>query len=107
MLNVTSPWTSPPAAAGELLSRDGTTGLIVATLDGGEDKAQQYAGPLAEQATAERDGMTIRAGGTAMIYKEINAQTQRDLLRMEAIAVPSVSWCWYGSSAGWWRPRCR
>lgn len=88
VLNVTSPWTSPPAAAGELLSRDGTTGLIVATLDGGEDKAQQYAGPLAEQATAERDGMTIRAGGTAMIYKEINAQTQRDLLRMEAIAVP-------------------
>lgn len=88
VLNVTSPWTSPPAAAGELLSRDGTTGLIVATLDGGEDKAQQYAGPLAEQATSERDGLTIRAGGTAMIYKEINAQTQRDLLRMEAIAVP-------------------
>lgn len=88
VLNVTSPWTSPPEAAGELLSRDGATGLIVATLSGGEDKAQEYAAPLAEKATAERDGLTIRAGGTAMIYREITAQTQRDLLRMEAIAVP-------------------
>ncbi len=88
VLGVTSPWTSPPAAAGELLSRDGDTGLIVATLAGGEDKAQEYAAPLAEQATAERDGLTIRAGGTAMIYKEITAQTQRDLVRMEMIAVP-------------------
>jgi len=88
VLNVTSPWTSPPAAAGELLSRDGTTGLIVATMSGGEDKAQEYAAPLAEKATAERAGLTIKAGGTAMIYRQITAQTQRDLLHMEAIAVP-------------------
>ena len=88
VLTVSSPWTSPPAAAAELLSRDGRTGLIVATIAGGEDKAQDYAAELAEQVGGDRDGLTIRAGGAAMVYKQINEQTMRDLIRMEAIAVP-------------------
>ena len=88
VLNVTSPWTSPPAAAAELLSTDGKTGLIVATMAGGENKAQEYASALAEQVVGDRDGMTIRAGGSAMIIKQINQVTKNDLLRMEAIAVP-------------------
>ncbi len=88
VLSVTSPWTSPPAAAAELISRDGTTGLIVATMAGGEDNAQHYASDLVDTIGGDRDGMTIRAGGTAMIYKQINGQTTRDLIRMEFIAVP-------------------
>jgi uncharacterized membrane protein YdfJ with MMPL/SSD domain len=88
VLGVSSAWTSPPAAAGELVSTDGTTGLIVATMDGGENNAQNYASALAEQVVGERDGLTIRAGGIAMVYKQINEQTKRDLLRMEAIAIP-------------------
>ena len=88
VLSVTSPWTTPPAAAAELLSTDGNTGLIVATLSGGENGAQKYASALAGQVTGERDGLSIRAGGTAMIYQQINEQTKNDLLRMEAIAVP-------------------
>lgn len=88
VLGVTSPWTSPPAAAAELISTDGTTGLIVATMDGGENKAQVYAAPLAEQMAGTRDGVTVLAGGSALIYKQINDQTKADLLRMEIIAVP-------------------
>jgi len=88
VLSVTSPWTSPPAAAAELLSRDQTTGLIVATMSGGEDNAQVYAADLVDKVGGDRDGMTIRAGGTAMIYKQINQQTTRDLIRMESIAIP-------------------
>ncbi|HNM10838.1 MAG TPA: MMPL family transporter [Mycobacterium sp.] len=88
VMHVTSPWTSPPAAAGELLSRDGKTGLIVATLDGGENDAQKYARALTEQVAHDRDGVTVRAGGKAMIYAEITSQSQRDLLTMEMIAVP-------------------
>ena len=88
VLNVTSPWTSPPAAAAELLSKDGRTGLIVATMAGGENKAQVYAAELAAPVVGDRDGLTIRAGGTAMIYKQINDQTKSDLLLMEMIAVP-------------------
>ena len=88
VLSVTSPWTSPPAAAAELLSTDGATGLIIATLDGGENKAQDYASELAAQIGGDRDGVSVLAGGSAMIMKQINDQTKADLIRMEAIAVP-------------------
>lgn len=88
VLGVTSPWTSPPAAAQELISKDGKTGLIVATVAGGEDKAQGYAAALAGEVIGDRDGVVVRAGGTAMIYRQITEQTTRDLLRMESIAVP-------------------
>lgn len=88
VMQVSSPWTSPPAAAGELLSRDGRTGLIVATIDGGENDAPKYAEALAERVAHDRDGVTVRAGGKAMVYAQITAQTQRDLLTMEIIAVP-------------------
>ena len=88
VLSVTSPWTSPPAAAGDLLSTDGTIALIVATLAGGEDKAQQYAAELAGPVVGDRDGLSIKAGGISMAYKQINDQTKRDLIRMETIAVP-------------------
>ncbi|MCH9722109.1 MAG: MMPL family transporter [Actinomycetia bacterium] len=88
VLSVTSPWTSPPAAAAELLSTDGRTGLIVATMAGGENKAPRYAAELAEPVVGDRDGLSIRAGGTALIYDQINTQTKHDLLRMEAIAIP-------------------
>ena len=88
VLSVSSPWTSPPAAAAELLSRDGDIGLIVATLAGGENNAPRYAAELAGPVVGDRDGVTIRAGGTAVIYDQINQQTKHDLLRMEAIAIP-------------------
>ncbi|BBZ77311.1 membrane protein [Mycolicibacterium anyangense] len=88
VLRVSSAWTSPPAAAGELISRDGKTGLVVAVLDGGENNAQKYATTLVKQIGEGRDGVTVRAGGTAMIYSQITKQTERDLLMMESIAVP-------------------
>lgn len=88
VLSVTSPWTSPPSAAAELLSRNGRTALIVATMAGGEDNAQKYAVALADPVVGDRDGVTVRAGGTAMIYHQINTQTMNDLLLMESIAVP-------------------
>jgi len=88
VLSVSSPWTAPPAAAAELLSTDGRTGLIIATIAGGENKAPQYAAELADPVVGERDGLVIRAGGPAVIYDQINQQTKHDLLRMEAIAIP-------------------
>ena len=88
VLSVSSPWTAPPAAAAELLSSDGHAGLIVATMAGGEDLAPQYAAELVDQIGGDRDGVGVRAGGIAMIYHQITVQTKRDLLRMEAIAIP-------------------
>ena len=36
----------------------------------------------------DRDGVTVRAGGAAMVYVQINGQTEKDLLLMESIAIP-------------------
>ncbi|MCG7597124.1 MMPL family transporter [Mycobacterium sp. PSTR-4-N] len=85
---VSSAWTAPPQAAAALVSRDGKTGLIVAGITGGETGAQRHAEELDEALLYDRDGVTVRAGGVAMTYVQINAQTERDLLLMESIAIP-------------------
>ena len=36
----------------------------------------------------DRDGVTVRSGGMATVYAQINQQTERDLLLMESIAIP-------------------
>ncbi|MCV7399523.1 MMPL family transporter [Mycobacterium fragae] len=88
VLSVSSAWTSPPQAAGDLVSKDGKSGLIVANLKGGENNAQKYAKTLAGKLVRDRDGVTVRAGGVAMVYTQINHQNERDLLLMESIAIP-------------------
>ncbi|MEV0355633.1 MMPL family transporter [Nocardia sp. NPDC050697] len=85
---VFSAWTVPAPAAAGLLGADGKTGLVVAGISGGENAAPKYAEALAAELTGDRDGVTVRAGGSAMVYTQINAQTEHDLLRMELIAVP-------------------
>ena len=85
---VTSAWTAPPTAVPALVSKDGDTGLIVAGLTGGENDAQKYARELTNRLVYDRDGVSVRAGGEAMIYVQINGQSEKDLLTMEAIAIP-------------------
>ena len=86
--DVTSAWTAPAAAATALVSEDGTTGLIVAGLTGGESGAQKHAKEVTDVLVHDRDGVTVRAGGVAMTYVQINSQTEKDLLLMESIAIP-------------------
>jgi putative drug exporter of the RND superfamily len=85
---VTSAWTAPESAAPALVSKDGKTGLIVAGITGGESGAQKHAKELTDGLVGDRDGVTVRAGGMAMTYVQVNAQSEKDLLMMEAIAIP-------------------
>lgn len=85
---VSSAWTVPPPAAATLISKDGKTGLILAGITGGESGAQKHAKELTDQLVHDRDGVTVRAGGEAMIYVQINGQSEKDLLMMESIAIP-------------------
>ncbi|BCI54647.1 membrane protein [Mycolicibacterium litorale] len=85
---VTSAWTAPREAAPALLSKDRRTGLVIAGITGGESGAQKHAKALADRLVYNRDGVTVRAGGEAMTYVEINRQTEKDLLTMELIAIP-------------------
>ena len=86
--SVASAWTVPPEAATELVSRDGKCGLIVAGITGGKNNAQKYADTLSDQVAHDRDGVTVRSGGLAMVNRQITELSQRDLLLVEAIAVP-------------------
>ncbi len=85
---VTSPWTGPPPAAANLVSRDRTSGLIVAGINGDENQQQRYAKELSDQVSVHHDGVTVRTGGTAMVNVQITEQSQRDLLVMESLAIP-------------------
>ena len=85
---VTSPWTAPPPAAADLVSRDRTSGLIVAGINGDENQQQKYAKELSDQVAVDHDGVTVRSGGTAMVNVQITEQSQRDLLVMESLAIP-------------------
>src|ERR1700724_1341522 len=66
--NVSSPWSVPPEAAADLISKDGKSGLIVINIKGGENKAQTNAQTLSDQFVHDRDGATVLAGGAAMQY---------------------------------------
>jgi uncharacterized membrane protein YdfJ with MMPL/SSD domain len=85
---VNSAWAVPPPAAAALISKDGKTGLIVAGIRGGETDAQKKAAALAKKLVHGRDGVTVKAGGEALTYAQINKQSEKDLLVMESIAFP-------------------
>lgn len=89
---VQSAWTSPPAVAKDLVNRDKSAGLVVAGLFGGENNAQKYAESLMDTINADvlpqHPDVTVTTGGSAIVYSQINTQTEHDLLRMESIAMP-------------------
>ncbi len=91
VVDVVSAWTAPPGAA-DLVSTDGQSGLVVAGISGGEKEAPQrgqaIADAVAESVLPRHDDVTVLSGGSAMVYSQINSQTQSDLMLMESIAVP-------------------
>ena len=88
VVDVASPWTTPPQAAADLVSKGRNTGLIVAGIKGNESDQQKYAEELSTQVTHDRNGATVRTGGAAMVNVQITKQSQRDLLVMESIVIP-------------------
>lgn len=86
VFQVASPWQQQPTPG--TLSGDGKTAMIVATLKGDENTAAKHAQTLADRFVGNRDGVSVQAGGSAMVYAQINQQTENDLLRMEIIAIP-------------------
>ena len=84
---VHSAWTAPAEMARSMISGDGQTGLIVAGVSGGENGAQRNGRTLLPL-LHDRDGVAVRAGGEVVTYIEANDQSKRDLLTMEAIALP-------------------
>jgi len=84
---VASPWDTPTPPPGTI-SADGKSALIVASINGDENSAPKHAQALADRLARDRDGVTVRAGGPAVLYAQVGRHTEMDLLRMESIAVP-------------------
>ena len=84
---VVSPWDESARTEG-LVSKDGTSALVIAGISGGENNAPKYTKAVADQVSGERDGLIVLAGGTAMVASEINEQSEKDLLSAELIALP-------------------
>ena len=85
---VNSAWTAPPAAAAALVSTDKKSGLIVTGIVGAEADQQRYTKELTDAVIGDRNGVTVRAGGTAMVNLQVTEQSKRDLLLLESIVVP-------------------
>jgi len=85
---VASPWDAPTPPPGTV-SGDGKSALIVAWLNGDENSAPKHAQALADRLARDRGGVTVRAGGPAVLYSQISKRTEKDLLRMESIAIPA------------------
>ncbi|GGL34208.1 MMPL family transporter [Nocardia jinanensis] len=82
-------WTAPsPAVASALRSTDGESGLIAVDFEGDETQIQEAAGELSGQVTGTADGVTVRAGGTAATFHEVNNQITHDLAVAETAAIP-------------------
>ncbi|MFT4086887.1 MAG: MMPL family transporter [Gordonia sp. (in: high G+C Gram-positive bacteria)] len=85
--SITTVWNSPQLAS-SLLSRDKTSTQIVLAVDGGDEKAPEHAEEISEKFTGKRDGITVKVGGAALVYTEVNSQTSKDLAMAEGIAIP-------------------
>jgi RND superfamily putative drug exporter len=86
--DVLSAWTSPPAIASALISKDHRAGLIVAGIAGGDNDGQKHTAALTDKLVHDRDGVSVKAGGMAAVYVQGNKQIEHDVLVMEAIAIP-------------------
>lgn len=84
---ILSLWDTPGAAA-SLQSGTGRSGLIVTTVAGGDKDAAKNAQQLHDRFSSDAGAVTVKVGGQAMVYSQVNKQTSRDLEISEVIAIP-------------------
>ncbi|WP_242905717.1 MMPL family transporter [Actinomadura terrae] len=79
-------WTGgkPP----QLRSKDGRKALVLATIRGDDTAVDNRLAELAPRYTGTRDGLEVKAGGTAMLQHEMVRQSEKDMVRGELVAFP-------------------
>jgi RND superfamily putative drug exporter len=85
---VSSYWTAPAGQAAALRSADGRAGLVLARVSGDDSQAPARAGRAIAGLTGTADGVTVRAGGAAVTFDQVNEAVKNDLQVAEAVAVP-------------------
>jgi RND superfamily putative drug exporter len=79
-------WTAgnPPP----LRSKDGRQALVLVSLRGNEDEVQDAAKDLSPKYGHDSGPISVRVGGFAEVFRQVNQQVEEDLLRAEIIAFP-------------------
>lgn len=86
--SVQSYWEATGPAVLGLRGTDGTAAVIAVQLDGDETQFQHHGADLADRVGTGRDGVTVTAGGAAIVYRDTNSAVTRDLVRAEMVAIP-------------------
>lgn len=85
-ISVTASYFTMPLPA--LKSTDGRSALMLAVIAGDQGAMVDRGGQIIDTFAGQRDGLTIRFGGAAGLYGDINSQVATSLARAEAVAVP-------------------
>ena len=83
---VRSYWSSTPIAP--LRSQDGKQALILAHIDGDDDRVQEVVERISPEYTVEGGALTSRVGGSAEVARQAQVQIQKDLQRAEMLSAP-------------------
>ncbi|AXK32593.1 MMPL family transporter [Streptomyces armeniacus] len=83
--NVVSYW---DAGGSALTSEDGNQALVMAHVEGGSTNLAERAESVIDEWSGDRGAVTVKAGGTAALDKDVTTQVSGDLALAETIAVP-------------------
>ncbi|HVV76284.1 MAG TPA: MMPL family transporter [Mycobacteriales bacterium] len=86
--HVTSYWTASRHVAAALVSPDHRAALVVAHVAGNDSVAPDRAAQAADPLTGLHDGVTVKAGGIAVAYHQVNQTVKSDLTKSEMVAIP-------------------
>ncbi|HEX3706310.1 MAG TPA: MMPL family transporter [Mycobacteriales bacterium] len=86
--SVTSYWTAPRQVAAQLISTDHDAALVVAHVAGNDSDAPDRAAAATDSLVGVHDGVTVKAGGIAIAYHQVNDDVRSDLTKSEMVAIP-------------------
>jgi RND superfamily putative drug exporter len=85
---VTSYWSVPATQSKDLVSTDGKSALVVASISGSDAVAPKRVADISKPLAGTHNGVTVKVGGFGNAFDEVNDQTKKDLAIAEAIAIP-------------------
>ncbi len=86
--HVTSYWTASKHVSAALVSPDHRAALIVAHVAGSDSVAPDRAASATDPLVGVHDGITVKAGGIAVAYHQVNKTVKSDLTKSEMVAIP-------------------
>ncbi len=85
-ITVTASYFATPAPA--LAATDHRSAMVLAVISGDQGTVVDRGAEIIEKYAGDHDGLTVRFGGAAGVFGDINSEVTTSLVRAEAVAVP-------------------